>query len=61
MKDRYGLVAEDDVLISKICDKSKRIVFCAVWIAGECTFIYIKSHTCPQVEPIYFIDLGLYI
>ena len=50
VKDRYGpygLVPKGNVLISKECSKGRRIVFCAVWVTGEGTFIDSKSYTGP--------------
>ena len=47
VKDRYRLVSEGDVLISKKDGKGGGIAFCAAWIACEGTFIDTKSHTGP--------------
>ena len=47
MKDRYRLVLEGDVLISKQCSKSKGVTFCMVWITIEGIFVDAYFHTNP--------------
>ena len=47
VEDRFGLILEVNVLISKKYSEGGRVTFCAVWVASEGTFIYTKSHTGP--------------
>ena len=48
MKDRYRLVLESNILISKECNEGRRVAFCTVRITScDSTFVDAKSHIDP--------------